>query len=56
MRRVLFALFRLALLAGVMVIAREVMLERAPQTALNGTQPVIGSLDTWPEVPRKPTG
>jgi hypothetical protein len=36
-------------------VVREVMLDRAPRRGLHGEQPVIGSLDTWPDVPRRPT-
>jgi hypothetical protein len=31
-----------------------VLADRAPQRALNGTTPIVGSLDTWPAVPRNP--
>lgn len=54
MRRLLLTLIRLGLLVAVFAVVREVLLDRTPQRALNGNQPVIGSLDTWPEVPRKP--
>ncbi|HEX4160958.1 MAG TPA: hypothetical protein VHZ05_00575 [Acidimicrobiales bacterium] len=43
------------LLIAVLAIVRSVLLDRAPQRALNGDEPIIGSLDTWPAVPRKPT-
>ena len=33
---------------------RAVLLDRAPRRELHGDEPVIGSLDTWPAVPRKP--
>jgi len=32
---------------------RAVLLDRAPRRELHGSEPVIGSLDTWPAVPRK---
>jgi hypothetical protein len=53
-RRLVFAAFRLAVLIGILAVLRELFLDRAPERALQGNQPVIGSLDTWPEVPRKP--
>jgi hypothetical protein len=56
MRRLLPTLLRALLIIGVLAIVRTVLLDRAPQRAIqaNGREPVIGSLDTWPEVPRKP--
>jgi len=54
MRRLLWMLFRAALVIGVLALVRAVLLDRAPQRALHGSEPVIGSLDTWPDVPRKP--
>jgi hypothetical protein len=45
---------RLALMAAVLAVLRELLMDRTPERALNGNQPLIGSLDTWPEVPRKP--
>ena len=53
MRRLLWILFRAALVIGVLALVRAVLLDRAPQRALHGNEPVIGSLDTWPAVPRK---
>jgi hypothetical protein len=53
MRRLLFLVFRVALMVGVLAVLRELLMDRAPERGLNGAQPVIGSLDTWPEVPRK---
>jgi hypothetical protein len=53
MRRVLSTMVRLALIAAVLAVVRELLLDRSPERALNGNEPVIGSLDTWPEVPRK---
>ena len=55
MRRLLWTLVRAALVIAVLAIVRSVLLDRAPQRALHGDEPIIGSLDTWPEVPRKPT-
>jgi hypothetical protein len=54
MLRLLWTLVRVALLVAVIAVVRSVLLDRAPRRALHGDEPVIGSLDTWPEVPRKP--
>ena len=54
MRRLLFTVVRLAVLVGLLAVLRELLLDRSPQRELNGEEPVIGSLDTWPAVPRKP--
>ncbi|MGO9855618.1 MAG: hypothetical protein ACLPYY_11320 [Acidimicrobiales bacterium] len=54
MRRLFWTVIRAALVVAVLAIVREVLLDRAPQRALRGDEPVIGSLDTWPTVPRKP--
>ena len=54
MRRLLWTLLRVALVIAVLALVRAVLLDRAPQRALHGSEPVIGSLDTWPDVPRKP--
>jgi hypothetical protein len=54
MRRLLSTLVRATLVIGVLAVVRAVLLDRAPQRALHGDEPVIGSLDTWPAVPRKP--
>jgi hypothetical protein len=51
MRRMLLIVFLGVLLAAV----RQVLLDRQPRRALHGSAPVIGSLDTWPAVPRRPT-
>ena len=48
------SLFRAALVIGVLAVVRAVLLDRAPRRELHGAEPVIGSLDTWPAVPRKP--
>jgi hypothetical protein len=56
MRRVLILAIRAALVAVVVVgVVRAVLLDRAPQRPLHGAAPVIGSLDTWPNVPRRAT-
>ena len=55
MRRLLTLAVRAALVAGVLAAVRAVLIDRAPQRPLHGAQPVIGSLDTWPKVPRRPT-
>jgi hypothetical protein len=36
-------------------MVREILLDRSPKRGLHGGDPVIGSLDTWPAVPRRPT-
>jgi len=54
MRRLLGVLVRAALVIAVVAVVRAVLIDRAPQRALQGGTPVIGSLDTWPAVPRKP--
>jgi hypothetical protein len=53
-RRLFWTLVRAAVVIAVLAAVRAVLLDRAPQRALHGTDPVIGSLDTWPAVPRKP--
>jgi hypothetical protein len=55
-RRLLSTLLRAAFVIAVLAVIREILLERAPQRAIpaHGDEPVIGSLDTWPAVPRKP--
>jgi hypothetical protein len=55
MRRLFSTLVRAAVVVAVLAVVRAVLLDRAPQRALHGSEPVIGSLDTWPAVPRKPT-
>ena len=56
MRRLLWTGLRAALVIAVLAVVREILLDRAPQRPIpaRGREPVIGSLDTWPEVPRKP--
>ncbi len=56
MRRLLWTLFRAALVIALLAVVREILLDRAPQRAIpaQGGEPLIGSLDTWPAVPRKP--
>jgi hypothetical protein len=54
MRHLLWILVRTAIVIVVVAVVRAILLDRAPQRALNGAAPVIGSLDTWPAVPRKP--
>jgi len=56
MRRLLWLLVRALVVVVVVAVVREILLERTPQKALHGNEPVIGSLDTWPVVPRKPAG
>jgi hypothetical protein len=54
MRRIVSTLFRAALVVGAVAVLRVVLLDRAPRRELHRGEPVIGSLDTWPAVPRKP--
>ncbi len=56
MRHLLWTAFRAALVIAVLAVVREILLDRAPQRPIlaRGREPVIGSLDTWPAVPRKP--
>jgi hypothetical protein len=56
-RRLLSTVLRVAVVFAVLAVVRTLLLDRAPQRAIraNGREPVIGSLDTWPAVPRKPT-
>jgi len=53
-RRLLSTLLRAALVVAALAVLRAVLLDRAPRRELHGGEPVIGSLDTWPAVPRKP--
>ena len=53
MRRFLTIALRLALAAGALAVVRQVLLDRSPRQALQGSDPVIGSLDTWPDGPRR---
>jgi hypothetical protein len=55
-RRLMWTLARIALLLAAMALLRQVLLDRGPRQTLHGDDPVIGSLDTWPDVPRKPPG
>ncbi len=55
-RRLLSFLVRAVLVLAVVGLVRAVLLDRAPRRELNGDQPLIGSLDTWPDVPHKPQG
>jgi hypothetical protein len=54
MRRLLSRLIRAVAIVAVVAAVREILLERTPEKKLHGSEPVIGSLDTWPAVPRKP--
>jgi hypothetical protein len=54
MRRVLRFAIRSAVLSAGVALVRKVLLDRSPQQALKNNEPVIGSLDTWPAVPRRP--
>jgi hypothetical protein len=54
MSRVLRFAVRSLVASAVVAVVRQVLLDRAPRRALHGSDPVIGSLDTWPTVPRRP--
>ena len=54
MRRLVSTLVRALIVIVVVAVIREILLDRTPEKALHGSEPVIGSLDTWPVVPRKP--
>ena len=54
MRRLVSIFFRAALIVGALAVVRAVLLDRAPRRELHHDEPVIGSLDTWPAVPRMP--
>jgi hypothetical protein len=45
----------MAAVAALVALVRSVFMGRTAQRSLHGTEPVIGSLDTWPTVPRRPT-
>jgi len=52
--RLLSALVRAAIVVAVLGFVRALLLDLSPRQELHGDEPVIGSLDTWPAVPRKP--
>jgi len=54
MRRLFSATLRIALMVGILAVVRQLLLDREPTKGLHGSAPVIGSFDTWPEVPHKP--
>jgi hypothetical protein len=54
MRRLLALVVRLVLVATMVGVVRAILADRSPQRSLHGTDPVIGSIDTWPTVPRRP--
>jgi hypothetical protein len=54
MRRLLRTLVRAAVVIVLVAVIQEILLDRAPQRAIQEGAPVVGSLDTWPAVPRKP--
>jgi hypothetical protein len=55
MPRALTFVVRAVLVAAIFGVVRAVLLDRGPQRSLHGAEPVVGSLDTWPEVPRRAT-
>jgi hypothetical protein len=52
---VLTFVLRAAVVTAVVAFVRSVLAGRTAQRALHGTEPVVGSIDTWPTVPRRPT-
>ena len=52
-RNLVKLLFLTALAAVVSFVARGLLDERAPRRELTGDGPILGSLDTWPPVPKK---
>jgi hypothetical protein len=56
MRRLVSGLVRAVIVIVVVAVVREILLDRTPEQALHGREPVLGSLDTWPAVPRRPEG
>jgi len=56
MRRLLSTVVRASLVIAAVAVVRAILLDRSPQRALRPGEPVIGSLDTWPAVPRNPQG
>jgi hypothetical protein len=46
-------LLTLVVVIALMGLVREILLDRTPQRSFHGSDPVIGSLDTWPPVPRR---
>jgi hypothetical protein len=54
MQRLVWTLVRAVIVIVVVAVVREILLDRTPEKALHGSEPVIGSLDTWPAVSRKP--
>jgi hypothetical protein len=55
MRSILRVLLVLSALTGMALLARRLLAERAPRRELNGSGAILGSLDTWPVVPRNPS-
>jgi len=55
MHRPVSVVVRVALLAALVGMVCAVLADRSPRRSLHGIKPVVGSLDTWPEVPRRPT-
>jgi hypothetical protein len=54
MRRLVSTLLRALIIVAVVAVIRVILLDRTPEKALHEGEPIIGSLDTWPAVPRKP--
>jgi ABC-type proline/glycine betaine transport system permease subunit len=56
MHRALTLVVRALLVIAVTGVVRAILSDRSPRRALRGSEPVVGSLDTWPTVPRRPPG
>jgi hypothetical protein len=54
MRRLLTIVIRAALVGAALSIVRQILVDRSPRQAIRPGEKVIGSLDTWPKVPRRP--
>ncbi|MHB1582383.1 MAG: hypothetical protein ACYCU7_08305 [Acidimicrobiales bacterium] len=53
MRHLLKLLLLAGIAAGAAYVARGLLDQRAPRRELSGDGPVLGSLDSWPPVPKK---
>lgn len=54
MRHLLKLLLLVGVAAGAAYVVRGLRDERAPRRELSGDGPILGSLDSWPPVPKKP--
>jgi hypothetical protein len=53
-RHLLKLLVLVGLAAGAAYVVRGLLDERAPRRELRGDGPILGSLDSWPPVPKRP--